>query len=241
MQLDAEIKDDNYADMPRQQEAQYAHPSSAYLKSDAATGQNYVDLNAAAKSYSGAWLFGKENVECFVGNLKAQWMQWCPVPAGINDGVLMKGNVIYQNADGSYRMSTDMYEGVIRTEHSERYFEGRTQHTFYGRNLPGGQMRVVANLKIPLNQQLPYNPMIQMPSAQAAAARSYASYQTSQQPAQSGAWGQSGWGQVNTGYGGGGQYPQANTGYGGGQYPQAGYLQSSGGGQSYGEDPDGGF
>lgn len=194
MLLDAEVKDDNYADMPRQQlQAQYAHPANSYLRADATTGKNYIDLNAAVKSYSGAWLFGSENVECFVGNLKAQWQQWCPIPAGIADGVLMRGNVIYQNPDKSYRTSHDQFEGVIRTVHGERVFEGETQHTFYGRTFPNGSLTVVAKLSIPLTQRLAHNPMITLPSRQNAAynagayqrpvvAASYANYQHYDQP-----------------------------------------------------------
>ncbi|HEY9733509.1 MAG TPA: hypothetical protein V6C89_16440 [Drouetiella sp.] len=194
MLLDAEVKDDNYADMPRQQlQAQYAHPANSYLRSDASTGKNYIDLNAAVKSYSGAWLFGSENVECFVGNLKAQWQQWCPIPAGIADGVLMRGNVIYQNPGNTYRTSSDQFEGVIRTEHGERIFEGETQHTFYGKNFPGGSLKVVAKLSIPLTQRLAHNPMIVLPSRQNTAynsgsnqrpvvASSYSNYQRYDQP-----------------------------------------------------------
>jgi len=196
MLLDAEIKDDSYNEMPRQQlQAQYAQPTNTYLRADASTGKNYIDLNAAAKSYAGAWLFGTENVQCFVGTLKAQWQQWCPIPAGIADGVLMRGNVIYQNPDKTYRTSSDQYEGVIRTVHGERIFEGETQHTFYGRNLPNGSMRVVAKLSIPLTKRLAYNPMIVLPSRQNAdygngsgsyqrpvVASSYANYQRYNQP-----------------------------------------------------------
>ncbi|CAN5651972.1 hypothetical protein BH10CYA1_BH10CYA1_15000 [soil metagenome] len=194
MLLDAEIKDDNYNEMPRQQlQAQYAHPTNTYLRADASTGKNYIDLNAAAKNYTGAWLFGNENVQCFVGTLKAQWQQWCPIPAGIADGVLMRGNVIYQNPDQTYRTSSDQYEGVIRTVHGERVFEGETQHTFTGSNLPNGSMRVVAKLYIPLTQRLAYNPMIVLPSRQTTAyastsssrpvmASSYSNYQRYGQP-----------------------------------------------------------
>lgn len=196
MLLDAEIKDDNYADMPRQQlQAQYAQPTNNFLRSDASTGKHYIDLNAAVKSYNGAWLFGSEHVECFVGALKAQWEQWCPIPAGIADGVMMRGNVIYQNADKSYRTSSDQFEGVIRTVHGERVFEGETQHTFYGSNFPGGSIKVVAKLSIPLTKRLAYNPMIVLPSRQNAGynsgssqrpvmASNYSNYQRYDQPTQ---------------------------------------------------------
>lgn len=162
MQLTAEVKYDGYDDLPRQQEVAYANSANTYLKADASTGKHYYDLNAASKGYSGPWLFGKQKVEVNVNGMRGQWIQWCPVPADIRDGVLMRGNVIYQNSDGSYRMSPDVYEGVVESEHGfegGRYFVGRTQHTFYSRNLPGGQMKVVANLRIHLDQRLPYNPM----------------------------------------------------------------------------------
>lgn len=174
MLLNAEIKDDSYSDLPRQQEAKYAHPEQTYLKADASTGQRYVDLNAAAKTYIGPWLFGQQQVETFVGRLKAQWSQWCPVPAGIADGVLLRGNVMYENPNHTYRMSNDTYEGVIRTEGGVRYFQGQTTHTFYGRNFPGGSMRVQANLNIALTERFASNPMVVAPSRQVANARSYA-------------------------------------------------------------------
>lgn len=228
MLLNAEIKDDNYADLPRQQlQAQYAQPTNTYLRADASTGKHYIDLNAAAKNYNGAWLFGSENVQCFVGNLKAQWQQWCPVPAGIADGVMMRGNVIYQNDDKSYRTSNDQFEGVIRTVHGERVFEGETQHTFYGRNFPNGSLTVVAKLSIPLTKQLAYNPMIVLPSRQSAeyksnsyqrpvVASSYSNYQRYDQPRSQGAAGQS---IAQPQYGQSSQYTQP-------QYPQGQYQSS---------------
>jgi hypothetical protein len=169
--LNAEIKDDGYTDLPRQQQAQYAYPATTYLKSDAASGRHYVDLNEAAKSYSGAWLFGKQQIDILVGNLKAQWQQWCPVPAGIADGVLLKGNVIYQNHNGTYRVSDDVYEGEVHTEGGVRYFQGRTTHTFYGQNYPNGSIRVQAQLNIPLTERLAYNPMVVTPRKQIAYTR----------------------------------------------------------------------
>ncbi|HEY9785644.1 MAG TPA: hypothetical protein V6D17_09605, partial [Candidatus Obscuribacterales bacterium] len=179
MQLTGEVKDDAYADLPRQQQAEYAPSTDTFLRSDASTGRHYYDLNAATKAYSGPWLFGKQHVEVLVGNLKAQWLQWCPVPADIRDGVLMRGNVIYQNPDGSYRISGDLFEGVIRTEHgltSERFLIGRTQHTFYGPQLPNGRMQVIANLRIPLTERLSYNPMIPRSRSEQPAVASYSSY-----------------------------------------------------------------
>jgi hypothetical protein len=168
MLLTGEVKDKGYEEPPRQQEAQYAQSSDMYLKSDAQTGRHFYDLNAANKSYAGPWLFGKENVECMVGRLKAQWVQWCPVPADLRDGIFMRGNVIYENPNGTSRGSTDLFEGELRTENGNRFFLGRTQHTFYGNNLPGGSLKVIANLNICLNQRLPYNPLM-MPPAQVAA------------------------------------------------------------------------
>lgn len=176
MLLNAEIKDDGYADLPRQQQAQYAAPAPTYLKADASSGKHYVDLNEAAKTYSGAWLFGTEQISVYVGALKAQWRQWCPIPAGIADGVLLRGNVIYQN-NGQSRMSNDIYEGVIRTEHGTRYFRGQTTHTFYGRNFPGGSIRVKADLNIALTQRLAYNPMMVSPVQQQQNQNQYANQQ----------------------------------------------------------------
>ncbi len=162
MQLQAEVKYDGYDDLPKQQEVKYADSNASYLKADVSTGKHYYDLNAASKTYSGPWLFGKQKVEVNLRGMRGQWIQWCPVPADVKDGVLLRGNVIYQNGDGSYRLSPDVYEGVIESEHGfegGRYFVGRTQHTFVSNNLPGGQLRVVANLRIHLDQRLAYNPM----------------------------------------------------------------------------------
>ncbi len=171
MQLEAEVKDNIYADLPRVQDPVYVHPATTYLKAEAKTGRRFVDLNAAAKSYSGPWMFGSENVQVLVGRMKAQWVQWCPIPAGIGDGILMKGNVIYQNPDGSHKVSKDFFEGIIMSEAHGRFFEGKTQHTFYGRNLPGGSLQVVANIRIPLSQHLAYNPLMVHPNAQSARAK----------------------------------------------------------------------
>jgi hypothetical protein len=177
--LNAEIKDDGYAELPRHQQAQYAYPATTYLKADVAGGRHYVDLNEAAKTYSGAWLFGTQQINLNVGSLKAQWRQWCPIPAGIADGVLLKGNVIYQNSNGASRMSNDTYEGVIRTQGDTRYFEGRTTHTFYGRNFPNGFIRVEADLNIPLTERLAYNPMVVTPTKQIAYSNNGSRYQNS--------------------------------------------------------------
>lgn len=173
MLLTGEIKDKSYDEPPRQQEPMYAQSSELFLKADAQTGRHFYDLNAANKSYAGPWLFGKENVECTVDRLQAKWMQWCPVPADLRDGILMRGNVIYENPNGSSRVSTDMFEGELRTENGNRFFLGRTQHTFYGRNLPNGSLRVVANLNICLDQRLPYNPLMVPPAAVAAQSAPY--------------------------------------------------------------------
>lgn len=179
MQLTAEVKDDNYVDLPRQQEAIYAKSTDTLLRADASTGKHYYDLNAAAKSYSGPWLFGRQHIQVSVRGMNAQWMQWCPVPADIRDNVMMRGNVIYQNTNGTYRTSSDVYEGVIESEHGfegGRYFVGRTQHTFFANNLPGGRLQVVANIKIHLNERLPYNPM--MPQSNSQPNTQVASYST---------------------------------------------------------------
>lgn len=174
MQLEAEVKDNIYADLPRVQDPVYVHPATSYLKAEAKTGRRFVDLNAACKSYTGPWMFGSENVQVLVGNLRAQWIQWCPIPAGIGDGILLKGNVIYQNPDGSHKMSGDMYEGMIVSEPAGRFFEGKTQHTFYGRNFPGGALKVVANVRILLSQHLAYNPLMVHPRVQAARSKTTA-------------------------------------------------------------------
>ncbi|HEY9677673.1 MAG TPA: hypothetical protein V6C76_06675 [Drouetiella sp.] len=181
--LNAEIKDDNYDTLPRQQlQAQYAQPANTYLKADASTGKNYVDLNAAAKGYFGPWLFGSEHVQVHYQGIHAQWQQWVPVPAGIADGVLLRGNVMYENPNGSYNTSNDKFEGTIRTSFGERVFEGETQHTFYGRDLPNGSMVVVAKLSIPLNQRLAHNPMMVSPSQQATMANNNNNYRPSSPP-----------------------------------------------------------
>lgn len=176
MQLTAEVKDDNYAEMPRQQEAMYAKSTDTFLRADANTGRHYYDLNAASKTYSGPWLFGRQHVEVSVNGMKGQWVQWCPVPADIRDGVLLRGNVIYQNQNGTYRMSNDVYEGVIES-HGGREFVGKTQHTFVANNLPGGRMQVVANIRIKLDERLAYNPMMPRSQPSAASAGGYQSNQ----------------------------------------------------------------
>lgn len=160
MLLNAEIKDDHYVEMPRQQEAQYAYPAARYLKADASTGQSYIDLNAAARSYSGPWLMGHQSLNAASGEHSITWYQSCLVPAGIADGVLIRGNVIYQNPDGSYRLSNDSFEGVLRTGTDYRYFEGQTQHTFPLKDPPYGELHLLGQLLTPLTQTMPYNPMI---------------------------------------------------------------------------------
>jgi hypothetical protein len=160
MLLNAEIKDDHYVDLPRQQEAQYAYPAARYLKADASTGQSYIDLNAAAQSYSGPWLMGKQTIEASAGDITIDWHQSCLVPAGIADGVMIRGNVIYQNPDGTYRMSQDQFEGVLRSGPNYRFFEGQTQHTYHAANVPFGAVHLTGRLNTPLTQTLPYNPMI---------------------------------------------------------------------------------
>lgn len=244
MQLTGEVKDDAYQELPRQKDALYASSTDTFLRADASTGKHYYDLNAASKAYSGPWLFGQQHVEVLVGNMKAQWVQWCPVPADIRDGVLMRGNVIYQNNNGTYRMSNDRYEGVIETDHgfgSSRYFVGRTQHTFYGRNLPNGSIRVIANIRIHLNERLAYNPMIQCSQA---ATASYSTYSREQGAADSQhqqlPWQQEAYGQQGPAYGQQPGYAQPQPTYQTNTYP-GGSQGAPDNNQIFRNDPDGGF
>jgi hypothetical protein len=180
MQLSAEIKYDNYQELPRQQEVQYAHSTTNYLQADTSSGKHYYDLNAAGKSYRGPWLFGKQAITINANGMRGQWIQWCPIPADIRDGILLRGNVIYQSPTGASRMSQDVYEGMIESENGyegNRFFVGRTQHTFYARNFPGGQLQVVANVKIHLDQRLAYNPMLG-PSQTASPTSGYSSQES---------------------------------------------------------------
>lgn len=270
MQLQAEIKDDNYQELPRQQEAMYAKSTDTFLRADASSGKHYYDLNAASKSYSGPWLFGKERVEVNVNRMRGNWVQWCPIPADIRDGVLMRGNVIYQNADGSYRQSGDVYEGVIET-HGDRYFVGKTQHTFVSPNLPGGSMKVIANIRICLNERMAYNPMMprsQQSSSMASspspsysqyqqqpqyqeqpAAASYSNYSTNNyQAPQQPAWGashnevvsQPQGDQVQATYGGGGSNYYGGSSYDGNSNAGGG-RRSQRDANTFRNDPDGGF
>jgi hypothetical protein len=174
MLLNAEIKDDHYTDLPRQQDAQFAYPAAKYLKADAATGQSYIDLNAAAQSYSGPWLMGHQAMNASSNDISIEWNQSCLVPAGIADGVMIRGNVIYKNANGSYRMSNDAFEGVLRTGPEFRYFEGQTQHTYHDASVPFGALHLNGQLSTPLTQTLPYNPMI---AIQANAGQQTATYE----------------------------------------------------------------
>lgn len=160
MLLNAEIKDDNYVEMPRQQQPEYAYPAAKYLKADASTGQHYIDLNAAAQSYPGPWLMGRQTVSGSANEMNISWHQSCLIPAGIADGVLIKGNVIYQQPDGTYRLSPDQFEGVLRTGPQYRYFEGQTQHTYHSQEVAFGELHMTGQLMTPLTQSLPYNPMI---------------------------------------------------------------------------------
>ncbi len=116
--------------------------------------------------YRGAWLYGSEHVQVFVGRLKAEWEQFCPVPADVRDGILMRGNVLYRQSSGGWSKSGDQFEGVLRTEHGRgglRYFVGKTQHTFRGSQLPNGQLTVIAKLEIPLSHKAPNNPLVSVP------------------------------------------------------------------------------
>jgi hypothetical protein len=187
MLLNAEIKDDHYNELPRQQEAQYAYPAAKYLKADAATGQSYIDLNAAARSYSGPWLMGHQAITASSNDISVNWNQSCLIPAGIADGVMIRGNVIYQNPDGTYRMSNDMFEGVLRTGTDYRYFEGQTQHTYHAANVPFGALHLNGQLLTALTQTLPYNPMIAIASAQTGGGQrtaTYSPYQTASSAAE---------------------------------------------------------
>ena len=196
--LQGEVKDNTSRELPRQPEAMYARAADTYLKSDAATGKRYIDLNAAMQSYRGAWLYGSQHVQVFVNRMKAQWEQFCPVPADIPDGVLMRGNVLYRTASGGWQRSPDQFEGVLKTKHGfhgGRYFIGRTQHTFQGRNLPGGRLTVVGQLDICLSHTAPANPLVsvnsppgggqsyrQSESSYSAPALSYPTYESGYDP-----------------------------------------------------------
>lgn len=158
--LNGEVKEDATRELPRQQEPLYAASSDNYVKLDSGTGRQYYDLNAANRSYRGAWLYGQEHIQVLVGPLKAQWDQWCPIPADIPDGVLIKGSVVYQQPNGSWNPSADEFEGILRTSGGIRYFVGKTQHTFTGRNVPGGMMKVVANLNVKLTGSASSNPLM---------------------------------------------------------------------------------
>lgn len=146
------------------------------MKADTSTGRHYVDLNEAMNNYRGAWLYGHEHVVTNVGKLRAEWEQFCPVPADIGDGVLVKGNVLYRHADGSWAKSGDQFEGVLRTVHGAqggRYFIGRTQHTFHGRRFPGGSLKVVAQLNLHLSQRASSNPLFKVPKSNPEAVSHY--------------------------------------------------------------------
>lgn len=154
--------------MPKQQETYSATASDSYLKSDAQTGRKYIDLNTAMDTYRGAWLYGQQHVQVLVGRMKAEWEQFCPIPADVQDGILLKGNVLYRQANGGWSRSQDQFEGVLRTTTGNgglRFFVGRTQHTFFGRNLPNGHLQVVANLNIPLSHRSPSSPLVSIPQS----------------------------------------------------------------------------
>lgn len=148
-----------------------------YLKSDAKSGSHYVDLNAAMTGgYRGAWLYGSEHIVTHVGKLRAEWEQFCPVPADIRDGILLKGNVFYRHNNGNWVKSPDRYEGVLRTVHGAnggRYFVGRTQHTFHSRRFKGGSLRVQAHLNIRLSHRAPSNPLFKVPARNKALVHHY--------------------------------------------------------------------
>jgi len=157
-----------YDEMPKQQETFSAAASDTYLKSDASTGRHYIDLNTAMDHYRGAWLYGQEHVQVLVGRMKAEWEQFCPIPADVQDGILLKGNVLYRQANGGWSKSPDQFEGILRTMTGNgglRYFVGKTQHTFYARNLPNGHLQVVADLNIALSHRSPSSPLVSVPQS----------------------------------------------------------------------------
>lgn len=147
------------------------------MKSDAQTGRHYIDLNTAMNTYRGAWLYGSEHVRVLVGRLKAEWEQFCPIPADLQDGIMLRGNVLYRQASGGWTKSPDLFEGVLHTSTGNggvRIFSGKTQHTFYASNLPGGRLKVVADLNIPLSHRSPSSPLVSIPqSASNSAPASY--------------------------------------------------------------------
>lgn len=171
MLLQGEVKDNSVIELPKQSDTEYgaaaaATSSDPFLKADAQTGRHYIDLNTAMNTYQGAWLYGHEHVIVYVGRLKADWEQFCPVPADVRDGILMKGNVLYRMADGTWRKSNDQFEGTLSTQGGGRYFVGRTQHTFLGSNLPNGRLCVIANLNMHLSQSSSSNPLVTIPRRQ---------------------------------------------------------------------------
>ncbi|MDZ4836920.1 MAG: hypothetical protein SGJ27_24320 [Candidatus Melainabacteria bacterium] len=162
--------------MPKQQETFNATASDSYLKSDAQTGRHFIDLNSAMNTYSGAWLYGQQHVQTMVGRLNANWEQFLPVPADLQDGILLRGNVLYRHANGGWNKSQDLFEGVLHTNSGNggvRMFVGKTQHTFYAANLPNGHLKVVANLNIPLTHRSPSSPLVSIPQSASSSAPSY--------------------------------------------------------------------
>lgn len=172
--LQGEVKDNHAREIPMQAMAQsdkydalYGQSTDSYLKQDAKTGQHYVDLNAAMHTYRGAWLYGQEHIITHVGRLRAEWEQFCPVPCDIGDGVLLRGNVLYRQQGGGWSKSDDLFEGVLNTlhgRHGGRYFVGKTQHTFFGKNFQNGRLKVEADLDIALSHKSPNNPMVSVPT-----------------------------------------------------------------------------
>lgn len=168
-----------YDEMPKQQETFSANASDSYLKADAQSGRHYIDLNTAMDRYRGAWLYGQEHVQVLVGRMRAEWEQFCPVPADVEDGILLRGNVLYRQANGGWSKSPDQFEGVLRTYTGNggvRFFVGKTQHTFYARNLPQGHLQVVADLNIPLTHKSPSSPLVSIPQSASNRAPSYSQH-----------------------------------------------------------------
>ena len=121
-------------------------------------------------------MYGNEHVVTHIGRMRAEWEQFCPVPADLRDGILIRGNVLYRHNDGSWVKSRDQFEGVLKTVHGRnggRYFVGKTQHTFHDNRFRGGQVRVVAPLNLKLSHRAPANPLFKVPKVHERAVAQY--------------------------------------------------------------------
>lgn len=153
--LSGEMKDYSGREPSRQREADYEHQAHSYMKVDARSGRSYYDLNAALQTYRGPWLFGQQHVDILVSGLRAQWDQFFAVPADLPDGVPLAGNVLHRQGNGAWQRSSDRFEGRLATQHlvePGRFFIGQTEHTLHSSMLPGGLLKVAADLRIHLNQ-----------------------------------------------------------------------------------------